>query len=129
MYYLTPCLPLKFGIDGVFFDKLQEKGIDNRTTIDLLTVLNAKKQIISNDSTTILVLLNEKDLGKFVPELQGPVNNPLLDEQAKVGFQGLLALDTYPQVFLSHNLRSEAFVQVSFDEPTPCFKNEDQEEI
>ncbi|CAI2387261.1 unnamed protein product [Moneuplotes crassus] len=129
VYYLTPLLPLKFGIEKVFFDKLLEKGVKSNTAFELINHLNSVKQPIFNDDSTIIVDLSEEEVTNFAPELQGPVNNPLLNSNSKSGFQGILALDTYPQVFISYNLKSQAFIQVSFEEPSPLFENEKEHSL
>lgn len=125
VYHLTPCLPLKFGIENAFFEKLYEKGIKNTTAIKYLTLLKTKKRVIQNDQSTGLVTLSESEYNKFLPELQGPVRNPKLENTNRSDFIGLMKLNTFPQTFVSYTSRGELFIQISFEEPEPLFSNDE----
>jgi hypothetical protein len=86
VYYLTPLLPLKFGLNHAFATKTYEKATDNSMVYDLLSLIMTKKELIFNDDTTHVIALSEKDLKNFKPKLQGPVNNPRMDTETKNDF-------------------------------------------
>jgi hypothetical protein len=122
VYHLTPLIPLKFGIENVFFDKLTEKDIIRNSIVDFLTLLATKKRIIQNEITSWLVSLTESEHEEFTPVLQGPILNSKLEKFNN--FVGMLKFDTYPQAFASYNIKGDIFIQVTFEEPEPIFEGE-----
>lgn len=86
VYYLTPLLPLKFGLNHAFASKMYEKATENSMVYDLLALIMTKKELIFNDDSTHVIILSEKDIKTYYPQLQGPVNNPLMDTESKNDF-------------------------------------------
>lgn len=124
VYHLTPCIPLKFGIETSFFDKLSEKGITSSRAINFITLINTRKRVIPDDQATSIVTLTEDELDSFTPELQGPILNTKLDSSYN-DFIGITRLNVYPQSFITYNMSGEFFVQLTFAEPEAMFEGDE----
>lgn len=126
VYYLTPCIPLKFGVETAFLKKMYERNFANAKAIDFMTKINTVKRLLPNDHTMAMVSLTEKEYNDYLPDLQGPVANPNLKTNFR-DFLGFFRLETYPQTFISYKSSGEAFVQLTFQEPDVKFKSDQYE--